>query len=190
MAQFVALLRAINVGGRVVKMERLRELFSEMGFANIQTFIASGNVAFDASARNPVALERRIEKQLRASLGYEVATFVRSAEELRAIAAHQPFARADVRSESHAVYVAFLREQPAAEAIEELGRFRTLLDDFHVHGREVYWLRHGKLTESVFTGAMLERTMRMPATLRGMNTVQKWAAKILVVIAWAAVVRV
>jgi uncharacterized protein (DUF1697 family) len=188
MTRFVALLRAVNVGGRVVKMERLRELFADMGFAGVQTFIASGNVAFQTSARDPAVLERRIEKQLRTSLGYEVAAFVRSAEELRAVVDHEPFARADAQAPGHGVYVAFLRDRPTIEAVEHLGRFRTPGDEFHVHGREVYWLRRGKLTESAFTGAMLERTMRMPATLRSMNTVQKWAARILVVVAWAAVV--
>jgi len=75
----VAFLRAINVGGRVVKMHRLRTLFVDEGFANVETFIASGNVVFDLPpAKKAPALERTIEAMLRNALGYEVSTFVRT----------------------------------------------------------------------------------------------------------------
>src|SRR6476620_4469524 len=77
--RLIAFLRAINVGGHTVKMEVLRRLFEELGFENVETFIASGNVIFDAPDDDQGALEKQIEGQLRTSLGYEVATFVRSA---------------------------------------------------------------------------------------------------------------
>jgi uncharacterized protein (DUF1697 family) len=75
MPRYVAFLRAINVGGRTVTMERLRALFSDIGFSNVETFIASGNVIFDSKSAAPTTLEKDIERQLEASLGYSVATF-------------------------------------------------------------------------------------------------------------------
>ena len=65
--RYVAFLRAINVGGHTVKMERLRELFAELGLANVETFIASGNVIFDAPSGDAGALERQIEQHLHAA---------------------------------------------------------------------------------------------------------------------------
>jgi uncharacterized protein (DUF1697 family) len=78
MPKFVAFLRAINVGGHLVKMDELRGLFEALGFTNVETFIASGNVIFDSKATNVKSLERKIEKHLEASLGYAVTTFIRS----------------------------------------------------------------------------------------------------------------
>ena len=65
MTRYVAFLRAINVGGRRVKMHHLRELFESLGFSNVETFIASGNVIFDSPAEDTRKLEQRIEDHLR-----------------------------------------------------------------------------------------------------------------------------
>ena len=78
MTLYIAFLRAINVGGRTVKMDRLRGLFEQVGYADVETFIASGNVIFRSPAEDTQALERQIEAHLAASLGYEVAAFVRT----------------------------------------------------------------------------------------------------------------
>lgn len=176
MAQFIAFLRAVNVVGRVVKMDALRGHFEAMGFSNVRTFIASGNVIFQTNARDPRAIERKIEKHLRAALGFEVATFVRAAAEVAAVACHEPFGPADLRADGHSLYIAVLRDQPTADAAGRLLGFRSAFDDFHVRGREVYWLCRGTLTESAFTGALLEKTMGMPATLRNVTTIRKLAA--------------
>jgi Protein of unknown function (DUF1697) len=78
MPRFVAFLRAINVGGRNVTMAALRAQFEALGFSNVETFIASGNVIFEAASRDSAALHRKIEAHLAKSLGHEVSTFVRT----------------------------------------------------------------------------------------------------------------
>ena len=176
MPRFIAFLRAINVGGHIVKMDRLRGLFEALGFANVETFIASGNVIFEAPATPATTLEEQIERHLRQALGYEVATFIRSTAELEAIARYQPFP-ADELAAGNALYIAFLPAPPTGEALDKLMAFRTEVDDFHVHEREVYWLCRKKLSESTFSGALLEKTLGMPATMRNSTTVRKLAAK-------------
>ena len=177
MPRFVAFLRAINVGGHTVKMEDLRALFEAMGFSKVETFIASGNVIFDSKARDMAALERRIEAHLQESLGYEVKTFVRSDAEIAAIARYQPFKEALMKS-AMALNVAFLVEPLSAQAQQTLlSRFRTEIDDFHVHGREIYWLCRKKQSESEFSNAVLEKALKLRATFRGMNSIAKLAAK-------------
>jgi uncharacterized protein (DUF1697 family) len=87
MFRFIAFLRAINVGrGRTVKMQSLRQVFESLGLSRVATFIASGNVIFDATTRDTKTLERKIEKRLREVFGYEVPTFIRREAELAKIA--------------------------------------------------------------------------------------------------------
>jgi uncharacterized protein (DUF1697 family) len=90
MPRYVALLRAVNVGGRTIKMDRLRAIFEELPFKNVETFIASGNVLFDSTARDVAALERKIERHLEAKLGIEVGTYLRALDELPGVASNHP----------------------------------------------------------------------------------------------------
>lgn len=173
----VAFLRAINVGGHNVKMGLLRELFGSLGLSNVETFIASGNVIFDSPAESPGTLEKRIEVHLQESLGYEVATFVRSAAELAEVSGRRPFPAAELDAAGGSLYIAFLGTSPDEEANLKLMTFRGDVDDFRVHGREVYWLCRKKMGESAFSGAVLEKAVGMPATVRNANTVRRLAAK-------------
>lgn len=177
MTQFIAFLRAINVGGHTVKMDRLRQLFEEMGFSKVETFIASGNVIFETAVSTPHILEQQIETHLQQSLGYSVATFIRSVPQLAAIASYQPFPATDLQAEGNTLYIAFLAAPPSPETAQKLMAFRTPVDEFHIHEREVYWLCRKKMMESTFSGATLEKTLGLAATLRNVSTVKKLAAK-------------
>jgi uncharacterized protein (DUF1697 family) len=177
MAKYVAFLRAINVGGRTLKMDQLRGLFEALGFSNVETFIASGNVIFDSTSKSTKAIEKKIEDYLQGTLGYEVATFIRSTAEVAAVACYKPFSDSELNAEGNTLYVGFLAGEPSAEATQKLKSFATEIDDFHVSGREVYWLCRKKFSESGFSGARLEKTLGMKATLRNSTTVKKLAAK-------------
>jgi len=176
MTRTIAFLRAINVGGHTVKMERLRELFESLGFSEVETFIASGNVIFEAKAADSKLLERKIEAHLKEALGYEVATFLRNTAEVAAVAAYQPFKQSALEAAT-ALNVAFLSGPPEEASIKRLMALRTDIDDFHVHGREVYWLCRKRQSESTFSNAALEKALGRPSTLRGLSTVQKIAEK-------------
>ncbi|CAG0936903.1 hypothetical protein TFLX_05800 [Thermoflexales bacterium] len=176
MARYIALLRAINVGGHTVKMDVLRQQFEALGLVGVETFIASGNVVFETPTQNVRALEKTIAQQLRTALGYEVVTFIRTAAELAAIAQYQPFSPAVLKT-AQALNVAFLTDALEAASQKKLLALKTDIDDFHAHGREVYWLCRRKQSESAFSNAVLEKTLGRPATFRGINTIQKLAAK-------------
>lgn len=167
----VAFLRAINVGGHTVKMDHLRHLFESLGLGAVETFIASGNVVFETDETDLQALERTLERHLAASLGYQVATFIRTEAELLDIAAFQPFPPADLE-QAVAYNVAFLHDPLNEAATDKLMALRTEIDDFCAHGREVYWLCRQKQSESTFSNAVLEKTIGQPSTLRGMKTVR------------------
>ena len=172
--RYVAFLKAINVGGHVVKMDALRRLFETAGFTGVETFIASGNVVFDAAAKSAPTLERRIEAHLEKALGYPVATFLRSLPELSGIAQHMPFDGSDGGAR---VYIAFLKETPGREASATLLTFSNEIDDLRIHKREVYWLCRSNFSDSTFSGPILEKTLKAETTIRNTNTVRKLAAK-------------
>ncbi|NNJ11634.1 DUF1697 domain-containing protein [Chloroflexales bacterium ZM16-3] len=177
MQHWIALLRAINVGGHTITMAALRAHFVDMGFVGVETFIASGNVIFEAPDAHPPALEAQIAQHLRQSLGYAVATFLRSPAELAAIAHYQPFPQTEPDSAGHALSVAFLPTLPDDEAQQRLMGLQTAIDDFHIHEREVYWRCRTKVSDSTFSGARLEKALGLSATIRNITTVRRLAAK-------------
>jgi uncharacterized protein (DUF1697 family) len=176
MPRYVAFLRAINVGGHTVKMDVLRQRFESLGFSNVETFIASGNVVFATTSKNAQTLEASIESRLRDALGYEVATFLRTDAELAEVAAYQAFRKSDLEAAA-ALNVAFLKNALEAASAKKLLSLKTEIDNFHIHGREVYWLCKKKQSESAFSNAVLEKSLGIKSTLRGLSTIQKLAAK-------------
>jgi uncharacterized protein (DUF1697 family) len=108
-----------------------------------------------------------------------VATFIRSTAELAEIARYKPFDEAELDGAGNMLYIAFVAGIPGVEERQKLLSFTNAVDEFHVHGREVYWLCRKKLSESTFSGALLEKTLGMPATVRNSTTVKKIAAKYL-----------
>jgi uncharacterized protein (DUF1697 family) len=175
--RYAGFLRAINVGGRVVKMDALRGALVDDGLTNVETFIASGNVLFDAPGKDTARLERRVEAALERLLGYRVATFVRTLPELAAVAAREPFPGPGAGT---ALYIAFLKAPPSPAATRTLLSLASDVNTFDVQGREVYWLsrgRFGGVGMTRFDGARLEKIVGMDATLRNVSTVRKLAAK-------------
>ena len=120
--RFVAFLRAINVGGRTVKMEQLRRIFESIGLANVETVIASGNVVFDCKGQEcGKAIEKKLQAKLEKSLGYTVGTYVRSMEELMAaIATCKPFKKIP---KTGTLFIAFASDPPSRAAQEKVAFF-------------------------------------------------------------------
>ncbi len=173
MPKFIAFLRAINVGGHVVKMEQLRQLFAALGFANVETFIASGNVIFETKSKDTNALQRQIEKHLHRALGYEVATLVRTLEEIDHIANYRPFAESELKRPGNTLFVGFIADNPSKAASQKVEALATDVDDLKVTGREVYWLLHAPFSDSKIAGPILERTLGTKVTFRNINTLRR-----------------
>ena len=177
MTRYVAFLRAINLAGaHVVKMDHLRSLFENLGLSDVQTFINSGNVIFHSKSK-PGALEKKIAARLRQTFGFEIETFIRSADELAAIACYKPFDDADLAPPDSVLYVGFLAEKPTAEAAHSLVSQATPVDVFHVSDREIYWLLRTKFMDSNFSGGKLEKILGMKTTLRNTTTIKKIVSK-------------
>lgn len=171
--RYIAFLRAINVGGHVVTMDRLRELFESAGLTGVQTYIASGNVVFESRARSASSLEAKIASHLERELGYEVATFLRTADELAEIAAREPFPKRDGAT----LHIGFLANALTKAQQVDLMKFRSPADEFAHVGREIYWSCSVRSSDSEFSLARLERALNLKATFRNANTPRKMAKK-------------
>lgn len=176
MTRYFTFLRAINVGGHTVKMDQLRQIFETLEFSNVETFIASGNVIFEAKTGDSKSLEKNIEITLKETLGYEVVTFIRTQAEFAAIAKYKPFPQSKLNSAA-ALNIGFLADKPDALTKKKIMAMQTKIDEFHIHERELYWLCKKKQSESKISNVVIEKTLGLKTTLRGINTINKMAEK-------------
>lgn len=174
MPKHVAFLRAINVGGRRIQMGRLCELFEAAGLADVDSYLASGNIVFTSDEAVDL-LEARIEAHLQDTLGYTVETFVRTLDELGAIAQTSHFAE-QAKVPRTKRYVVFLKNELSEEAASTLAELQTEVDRFAIEGRELYWLRHIDAGESQTTGAV-SKAVDAVATRRTFTTVERLLKK-------------
>ncbi len=177
--RLVAFLRAINVGGHVITMDRLRQIVEGAGLAGVATYIASGNVLFDAPRGLKVfaPLERKIAAALHKGLGYEVATFIRTAGEVSEAAAKVPFTKREVEGFA-ALSVAFLAAPLGVSQKKALAGLVTEVDQLKPQGREIYWGCRVKQSDSKFSNAVLERKLGVEATFRSIKTVRAVAERL------------
>lgn len=171
MGQYVAFLKGINVGGHTVKMARLAQVFSSLGLGDVRTFIASGNVVFSATTRSEPALVRRIEAALEGALGFEAPTFLRTAGEVCALAALDPFPGVTRGSR----YVGFLAAKPVPARVRAIAQLTNATNRLVVRGRDIHWWSAGGLSDSGFSYAVLEKAVAAPATFRNVNTIVRLA---------------
>ncbi len=177
MPTHVAFLRGMNLGKRRIKNEELRTEVEVLGFGEVATFRASGNVIFAAGDKDDEAkLTKRIEAGLGESLGYEVTTFLRPCAEVKKIAARAPFDPKLVARSEGKLQVSLLGKKPAAKQKREALALATDQDLLAIEGRELYWLPSGGILESGLDLKAIEALLG-PDTRRTMGTVEQIAAK-------------
>ncbi|HWH33173.1 MAG TPA: DUF1697 domain-containing protein [Egibacteraceae bacterium] len=170
-ARWVAFLRAINVGGRRVRMDALRDLFGELGFADVATHVASGNVIFRAAGTSE-QMRARIEAGLRDALGFDVPAYLRSERDVAGIVAAHPFG--DVPEAQ--VQVAFLRTPPTAAALRALRALQTPRDRLEPGGAHLYWLATDGVGRSTLSWPKVEAALGSPTTVRSLTSLRRLAA--------------
>jgi uncharacterized protein (DUF1697 family) len=176
MENYVAFLRGMNLGGRRIKNEELRAEFEALGFSDIDCFRASGNVVFAAAGSAEAKLAARVEAGLAEALGYEVPVFLRSAVELLAVVAHEPFDAKALRASKGKLQVLFLQEKPKAAARKQVLALATDDDRLSIKGRELYWLPKGGMSDSELDLKAIAAALGQN-TVRTMGTVEQIAAK-------------
>jgi uncharacterized protein (DUF1697 family) len=141
--RYVAFLRAINIGGRRASSKQLTAALEDADFQNVTAFRASGNLIFDAERESVPALAKRVSEALTATLGFQVRGFLRTAAQVRAIAAFEPFPP-EIRAKSQGkLQVALLAKTPPKRVRDEVLALATDADPLAVSSRELYWLPSG-----------------------------------------------
>ena len=175
MPAIICLLRGVNVGGHnKIGMDSLRDVCSSLNLRGPQTYIQSGNVIFGTTERNLAKLARRIEDCIEKGYGFRPNVMLRTAAEMRHVIARNPFASRKNIDPAKLV-VSFLAEAPGAEDAKRLLEIKVGPEELCVSGRELYiYFPDGQGRSKL--PPVLERTVKIPATARNWNTVNKLLA--------------
>lgn len=175
--EYAAFLRAVNLGrNRRVSGADLRSHFEALGLRDVATFRTSGNVVFTAGSESDAKLTARIEEGLTAALHHEAAVFLRSSDELRALAGHEPFDPALVDASKGKLQVLLLAAEPSVGARAKALELTSDEDRLAVGKRELYWLPSGGTLDSSLDWKALGGLLG-PSTMRTKGTIEQLAAK-------------
>ena len=178
MPTYIALLRAVNVGGRVYRMADLREHLTGSGLEDVETYIQTGNVRFGTSMRSRNKVEEHVEKALEGGCGFAVPALVLTPAELRQVyddaMALDPRLPGEPRR-----YVTFLKTDPPAEAVGEINDWNFDGERARVVGRAVHVWLNKPTHQARFSNARFEKTLGV-ATTRDLKVVaamaERWGA--------------
>jgi uncharacterized protein (DUF1697 family) len=169
----VALLRGINVGGKnPLPMKELARMFEAADCENVQTYIQSGNVIFDAPAGASKICDS-VSASIEKRFGYRIPVILRTAPQLRKVIGANPFLKSGVDQKWLHVY--FLAQPPGARAIAGLDPARSAPDVFHVIGQEIYLHLPNGMGRSKLTNAYFDAKLATVSTARNWATVLKLA---------------
>ncbi|MFL5891223.1 MAG: DUF1697 domain-containing protein [Solirubrobacterales bacterium] len=178
MPRYVAFLRAINIGGRRASSQQLAECLDDRGFTNVVNFRASGNLIFDAERSSAAGLKRRVDEALAEGLGFEVRSFIRTAAQVRAIAAFEPFPPKVLAQSQGKLQVALLAKPPPKATRDEILALATAADPLAISGSELYWLPSGPTMQTDLDLRLLDK-LAGDNTRRTKNMISEIAAKFL-----------
>jgi uncharacterized protein (DUF1697 family) len=168
----IALLRGVNVGGRNrVPMPALREALEASGLEQVVTYVQSGNVVLESSAK-PAALARDVESVIADAFALEIAVVVRTRAELAKVVRHDPLGEL-AGDEAKLYQVSFCAEKPEQEAVAKVAERAVDGERLLAHGREIYaWFPHG-VGRSKLAAQLSKQKLGTVVTARNWTTVKK-----------------
>lgn len=172
-SRWIAFLRAINTGNRRVTGDRLVAIFESLGFEQVSSFQASGNVLFSADEPNSI----EIEQALVAALGYEVPTVLRSGRTVQELASAMPFSPTELEASQRRVQVVLVRDPPSSSDLDTVLARTPAEDLLRPHGSDVFWLPRAGVSDSMLDLATVERNLG-PVTVRTHNTILRLADRV------------
>ena len=153
-------------------MTDLKKLFQILGFTNIQTYIQSGNVIFEADSKaNNVALSNGIEQSILKTYGFEVPVIIRTADEIKHAISNNPFLK--IKAEVEGLFLTFLKSIPSTEKLANVKSFDFSPDQFEIIGKDVFGFCAGKYHKTKLSNRFFESKLKVSATTRNWKTVNK-----------------
>ena len=175
MPVIVSLLRGVNVGGHLIKMDALRSLYESLGLRKVETFIQSGNVVFTTQARDRGALGKRLEGAIEKSFGFRCDVVLRSTAELRDALARNPFTERPGIDPAK-LLISFLGSDPDPDGCVKVRAMDIHPEELHIDGREVYVYFPNGMARPKLSWPAIGKCLKTPATGRNLSTVRKLLA--------------
>lgn len=169
------MIRGINIGGKTVKMDRLKELYRSLNFKDVKTYIKSGNVIFKSLESNRTKLSQIIEKKIFEIFDFDVTFLIRTKKEMMNVINGNPFKEEDINN----IYVTFLLDNPSENVIEDLSsianRIADKSDKYNIIKKEIYLFLPNGYGRTKLNNNFFEKILGTPATTRNWRTVNKLA---------------
>jgi uncharacterized protein (DUF1697 family) len=170
MKTYIALLRGINVGGhKKVPMEELREILTQAGLVDVQTYIQSGNVIFKYKEEKSEKLEAKIHKAILSKFGFEVPIFVKTPQALHGIFNACPFSS----EEKEKSYFMLFNKAPNLDMIDELQKIEYENESFKITKECIYFYASQGYGRTKFNSNFFERKLQVISTARNYKTMIK-----------------
>jgi uncharacterized protein (DUF1697 family) len=161
------MLRGINVGGQKrISMQVLKEMYSSVGYREVQTYVQSGNVIFSADGSDS-SVKEELEKEIKRAFGFDVLVFLRNKRELAAIVKNSPFKQKDETK----LHVTFLSEKPEKIHVKDLNSAKSGAEDFTYSGKEIYLFCPNGYGVTKLSNTFFEKKLKVSATTRNWRTV-------------------
>jgi uncharacterized protein (DUF1697 family) len=173
MQTYIALLRGINVSGqKKIKMVELKSLFQELGFADVRTYIQSGNVVFKARKGKDSKLVKRIEEGIANQFGFDVRVVLRTGDQLQHIIDRNPFSK-EVGLDTTRLYVTLLERKPEEQFLAKFKDIDFTPDKSVILEEEIYLYYSVNYSSSKLNNNLLESKLKVTATTRNWRTLNE-----------------
>ncbi len=170
MTKYISILRGINVSGQnKIKMDALKELYEDLHFTNVQTYIQSGNVVFQCDKSEQKDLALRISQLLQKKFGFDIPVIVLEISELKNIIGRNPYINDQSRDISH-LHVTFLASRPDPIDIKIIQQYKSPNEELTLTENAVYLYCPNGYGRTKLTNTFLEKKLKTGATTRNWRT--------------------
>ncbi len=174
MVIYISMIRGINVGGKKVKMSKLKELYLSLNFKDVKTYIQSGNVIFRSKNLDLSYLKDIIENKIENMFGFDVKVLIRTKTELKIVLEENPFKKEDFKH----LYITFLSDVPSDKLITDLNHFievnmKNKSDKFFISKKEIYLFLPEGYGRTKLNNNFFEKKLGVSATTRNLKSVSK-----------------
>ncbi len=171
MKSFAALLRGVNVSGRnIIKMADLKQMFADMNFADVQTYIQSGNVVFSGQDSDTAVIAGNISAMILKTFGMTVPVLVLDTLMLKKTILENPFLK-NKKYDTKFLHVTLLSGLPGKEKVRDIAGVKYGGDEIAVIGRNAYVYCPGGYGNTKLNNAFIEKKLGVPATTRNWKTI-------------------
>lgn len=172
--KYISLLRGINVSGqKSIKMDALRQLYTDLGLEDVSSYIQSGNIIFSPGKIPIKGLETVLQQAIKKRFGFDVPVLIRSHQQLDKIILAMPFDQVDIDSQGNLLLVCFLSSSMDKAKFSLLKEHVTAGEELHASNTEIYLYcpqGHGK---SKLTNTLIEKKLGTCASTRNLKTLNK-----------------